>query len=219
MKKQNDAAKLVGLSWSKIRDEARAFVKAAPPNAYELATKWYSDPAWEVRFFAVIILGGLAGENADALAFLFENCGDDPSWQVNEALAMAFDDYCSAIGYEKALPTLRQWLKSKRPNLRRAVSEGLRPWTASKRQYFAQEPQRAIELLGLLKDDPSRYVQESVGNALRDISRKHPDLVVTTVREWVQAKPSSKPRRVIARFALERAVKEDPSLREIFESF
>ena len=211
-----EVSRLVGHSCSKIRAEAYEFLKAPPPRAYELARKWYEHPAWEIRFFAVLVLGGLAGDNAAALAFLFENCSGDPSWQVNEALAMAFDNYCAAVGYEKALPVIRKWLRAASPNLRRAVSEGLRPWTASKRQYFAQDPRRAIDLLGLLKDDESRYVQESVGNALRDISRKHPDLIVTTVRAWVQAKPSSKARRTIARFALEKAVQLDPALRELF---
>jgi hypothetical protein len=90
---------------------------------------------------------------------------------------MAFDDYCAAAGYEQAIPVMRQWLYAPHANLRCAVSEGLRQWTAGKRVAFANDPRLAIDLLGTLKDDPSRYVQESAGNALRDIGRKHPDLV------------------------------------------
>jgi BirA family biotin operon repressor/biotin-[acetyl-CoA-carboxylase] ligase len=130
---------------------------------------------------------------------------------------MAFDDYCAAAGYERALPVMQEWLRSESPNVRRAVSEGLRPWTASKRPYFARHPQAAIDMLGTLKDDKSRYVQESTGNALRDIGRKHFDLVLAALRAWIAEKPESKPRRTIARFALEKAVKEDGSLRQVFE--
>src|SRR5438093_3730286 len=205
-----DITTLIGLNWSALRREAQAFLSKPQPSALELAMWWYEHPAWEVRFFAVSVLGGLAGEDRRALEFLYEKCGSDPAWQVNEALAMAFDDYCAATGYEQALPEMRKWLASPFSNLRRAVSEGLRPWTAGKRPYFAANPQAAIDLLGTLKDDDSRYVQESVGNALRDISRKHPALVVEAVRAWVAEKPESKSRRTIARYALKQVIKADP---------
>ena len=39
---------------------------------------------------------------------------------------MAFDNYCKIIGYEKALPLIKEWLNSDCANVRRAVSEGLR---------------------------------------------------------------------------------------------
>jgi 3-methyladenine DNA glycosylase AlkC len=211
-----NAGDLIGLKWSDIRREGHSYLNKAGPGAFDLAVQCYSHPAWEVRAFAVQVLGSLAGRDGRALAFLFEECGNDPAWQVNEALAMAFDDYCAAVGYEQALPVMRDWLRSDSPNVRRAVSEGLRPWTASKRAYFARDPQAAVDMLGTLKDDESRYVQESVGNALRDISRKRFDLVVAALRAWVAEKPGSKPRRTISRYALERAVKDDLSLRQIY---
>src|SRR5262245_2482952 len=211
-----DAATQIGRSWSEIRRAAQAYLSEPAPRAYDLAGGWYADPAWEVRYFAVLVLGGLAAADPRALAMLYDRCGDDPAWQVNEALAMAFDDYCAAIGYPAALPEIRRWLAAPRANLHRAVSEGLRPWTASKRALFAGDPQLAIELLGTLKDDESRYVQESVGNALRDIGRKHAELVVAALRAWIAEQPDSQPRRTIARFALKHAVKDDPALRELF---
>ena len=212
-----DAATLAGKNWSALRREALAFAADPPPDAFELAVGWCRHPAWEARFFAVAVLGRLAARDGRALAYLYDACGQDGAWQVNEALAMAFDDYCAAIGYERALPELRRWLAAPSPNLRRAVSEGLRPWTAAKRALFARDPRLAIELLGTLKDDPSRYVQESVGNALRDIGRKHPELVIDALRAWLAEQPTSPARRTIARHALEQAVKSDPSLRALYE--
>jgi 3-methyladenine DNA glycosylase AlkC len=209
-----DPDQLIGQNWSAIRRAAQGFLSQPQPDMFEQAAALYAHPAWEVRSFALALLGGQAGRDPRALAFLFERCGDDPAWQANEALAMAFDDYCAAIGYEQALPTIRQWLQAPQANLRRAVSEGLRPWIANKR--FANAPQQAIDLLGTLKDDPSRYVQESTGNALRDISRKHFDLVLAALRAWLAEQPQSKARRTIAKFALEKAVKADPSLRELY---
>jgi 3-methyladenine DNA glycosylase AlkC len=134
---------------------------------------------------------------------------------VNEALAVAFDDYCAAIGYQQALPAMRRWLRAPSPNLRRAVSEGLRPWTAAKRAYFASNPQAAIDLLGMLRDDNSRYVQESVGNALRDIGRKQVALVTAALGSWLKERPDSKARRTIARYALEQGGAPEAALTEL----
>ena len=211
-----DFDQLIGKNWSTIRQAAQSFLRQPTPDAFEQAVAMYAHSAWELRSFALALLGGLAADDPRALAFLYECCGNDPAWQANEALAMAFDDYCAAIGYEQAIPVLRQWLQAPQAKLRRAASEGLRPWTARKRALFARNPQLAIELLGTLKDDPSRYVQESTGNALRDISRKHYDLVLETLRAWLAEQPQSQARRTVAKFALERAVKEDPSLRELY---
>jgi 3-methyladenine DNA glycosylase AlkC len=59
-------------------------------------------------------------------------------------------------------------------------------------------------------------VQESVGNAMRDISRKHFELVLAALRAWLAEQPQSQARRTVAKFALEQAVKVDPSLRELY---
>lgn len=211
-----DLDQLIGKSWSIIRQAARAFLAQSTSDVFEQAVAIYAHSAWEVRSFALALLGGLAAGDPRALAFLYERCGNDPAWQANEALAMVFDNYCAAVGYEQALPVLRQWLQAPQANLRRAASEGLWPWIARRRAVFASNPQLAIELLGMLKDDPSRYVQESAGNALRDISRKHFDLVLAALRSWLVEQPQSPARRMVAKFALERAVKEDPSLRDLY---
>ena len=39
-------------------------------------------------------------------------------------------------------------------------------------------------VLSQLRDDDSEYVRKSVGNALRDISRKHKSLVKAELQEW-----------------------------------
>src|SRR3954463_16736474 len=134
---------LIGKNWSAIRHSAQAFLQQPAPDTFEQAVAMYTHSAWEVRSFALALLGGLAARDPHALAFLFEHCGDDPAWQANEALAMAFDDYCAAVGYEYAMPMMRLWLQAPQANLRRAVSEGLRPWTSGKRAVFAGNPRLA----------------------------------------------------------------------------
>ena len=89
----------------------------------------------------------------------------DPDWHTQEMLTMAFDTYYRQIGYEQALPTIASWLGDSSPNVRRAVSEGLRIWT--QRPYFQQHPEQAVMLLGRLKADEHPYVRKSARNALR----------------------------------------------------
>ena len=75
-----------------------------------------------------------------------------------------------------------QWLKNSNPNTRRSVIEGLRIWTS--RPYFRENPTEAIRRISTLKGDTSEYVRKSVGNALRDISKKFPDLIKEEVNNW-----------------------------------
>jgi 3-methyladenine DNA glycosylase AlkC len=210
-----DLEQLIGKNWSAIRQVARV-PGPVPAECVRAGDRMVRPLGMGSALVRVGAAGWPGARDPRALVFLFEHCGDAPAWQVNEALAMAFDDYCAALGYEQAILAMQQWLQAPQANLRRAVSEGLRPWTAGKRAVFAGNPQLAINLLGTLKDDPSRYVQESVGNALRDISRKHFGLVLAALRAWLAEQPQSQARRTIAKFALEKAVKEDPSLRELY---
>ena len=73
-------------------------------------------------------------------------------------------------------------MKNSNPNTRRAVTEGLRIWTS--RSYFKENPMEAIERLSDLREDSSEYVRKSVGNALRDISKKHPELIKKELDSW-----------------------------------
>ena len=38
--------------------------------------------------------------------------------------------------------------------------------------------------LSFLKDDESEYVRKSIGNALKDISKKYPELVSNELKQW-----------------------------------
>ena len=101
---------------------------------------------------------------------------------MQEVLAKAFDEFCKKIGYDKSLRVIDEWLNSENPNTRRAVVEGLRIWTS--RPYFKENPNEAIRRIANLKDDSSEYVRKSVGNALRDISKKFPDLIKIELENW-----------------------------------
>ena len=146
-----------------------------------LAFAAYQSPVYQVRMYGVFLFGHLS-EDEEILHFMKAEVTKDENWRVQEILAKSFDTYCKKIGMEKALPTVTEWLQSPEPNARRAVTEGLRIWTS--RAYFKDHPEEAIHRLAALKEDSCEYVRKSVGNALRDISKKFPDFIRKEVETW-----------------------------------
>ena len=167
-----------------LREQRRArsdYASFDPEQARRVAFLAYRSEVYQVRMYAVFLLGHLSQES-DVLSFLRDDVSADSNWRVQEVLAKAFDDFCAVRGYEAALPVIDEWLSDPRPNVRRAVTEGLRIWTS--RPYFRDRPGDAVSRLSRLRGDSSEYVRKSVGNALRDISKKHPELVAAELRTW-----------------------------------
>lgn len=136
---------------------------------------------------ATTLFGYLAVENDNALRFLKEEVSTDENWRVQEMLAKAFDYVCKHKEYEVSLPLIKEWLNDNNPNVIRAVTEGLRIWTS--RPYFKENPSVAIALISKHKAHESEYLRKSIGNALRDISKKHAELIRQEVEEWDLSNP------------------------------
>ena len=149
--------------------------------AKNLAFLAYKSNIYQVRMYGVFLFGYLS-EQDDILAFMRDEVSKDDNWRVQEVLAKAFDEFCKQTGYKKSLPVIDEWLKNNNPNTRRAVTEGLRIWTS--RPYFKENPSEAIERIASLKEDASEYVRKSVGNSLRDISKKFPELIKAELNNW-----------------------------------
>jgi 3-methyladenine DNA glycosylase AlkC len=87
----------------------------------------------------------------------------------------------------RTLARLREWTTDPNPHVRRLVSEGTRPrlpW-APRLRSFQDDPGPVIELLELLKDDPTTLVRRSVANNLNDIGKDHPTVLVDVCRRWL----------------------------------
>lgn len=151
-------------------------------ESLRIAKQLFASEIYQARSLATFILGRLAASSKESLEFLKRRVSQDNDWRVQEILAKAFDRYCADLGYEQALPVIKEWLVDSSPNVRRAVTEGLRIWTG--RPYFRDHPEVAIQLLSQLRDDESEYVRKSVGNAMRDISKKHKELVRNELQRW-----------------------------------
>jgi 3-methyladenine DNA glycosylase AlkC len=110
------------------------------------------------------------------------------------------------------LARLREWVRDPSEHVRRLVSEGTRPrlpW-APRLRAFQKDPRPVLELLELLKDDPSLYVRRSVANNLNDIGKDHPELLVATAKRWLRGAGGQQPapeRKWIVRHALRSAIK------------
>jgi len=156
-------------------------------QCFEFAIELFKHEAYQARMLATTVLGKLAIEDDDALHFLKEQVSTDENWRVQEMLAKAFDEVCKSRGYEASLPIIEEWLNDNNPNVIRAVTEGLRIWTS--RSFFKENPSVAIALIAKHKSHESEYLRKSVGNALRDISKKHTELIRQEVKRWDLSNP------------------------------
>ena len=171
-----------------IIDGADQIFSAYSKEQYlNFAFEWFKSKDYQVRMLATTMLGRLANEDNNALCFLKEQVSKDSNWRVQEMLAKAFDEVCRRRGYEKSLPLIEEWINDNNPNVIRAVTEGLRIWTS--RPFFKEQPTMAIELISKHKGNKSEYLRKSVGNALKDISKKHADLIRQEVKLWDLSNP------------------------------
>jgi HEAT repeat protein len=166
------------------------FAQHPSDQARSIAMALLASDLAQARCIGTFLLGHLAPTSPADLAVLKAKVSQDEDWRVQEILAKAFDGYCAQIGYENALPTIKDWLADAAPNVCRAVTEGLRIWTG--RPYFRDHPETAIQLLARFRDHDSDYLRSSAGNALRDISKKHPQLVAAELATWDLTRPKTR---------------------------
>jgi 3-methyladenine DNA glycosylase AlkC len=108
---------------------------------------------------------------------------------------------------EQTFAVLRDWTKDRNPHVRRLASEGTRlrlPW-APRVAWLDANPERVLELLELMKDDPASLVRRSVANNLNDLGKVHSDLLIRTCAAWLE--DASNERRALVEHALRSAVK------------
>jgi 3-methyladenine DNA glycosylase AlkC len=141
----------------------------------------------------------------------------EESMRAQHALTQRFTaEYSIRAFLEKhpqaTLARLREWTRDPSEHVRRLVSEGTRPrlpW-APRLRAFQKDPRPVLELLELLKDDPSLYVRRSVANNLNDIGKDHPQLLVATAKRWLRGDGGAPPtpeRQWIVKHALRSAIK------------
>jgi len=131
-----------------------------------------------------------------ALSFSdFAECYGLEHWDISMKALAVFTSSCSSEfavrpfldkDPKKAMNYFYQWATDENGQIRRLSSEGCRPrlpWGMALRK-FKKDPTPIIPILEKLKDDPSEYVRKSVANNLNDISKDHPEIVLTLCEQW-----------------------------------
>ena len=87
---------------------------------------------------------------------------------------------------ERMMAVMRAWSLDENVHVRRLSSEGMRirlPW-AKKLTVALEQFDDFKAILSNLKDDPSRFVQKSVGNNLNDLYKEAPEKAEEIIGEW-----------------------------------
>ncbi|TFY87203.1 DNA alkylation repair protein [Pseudomonas kairouanensis] len=108
---------------------------------------------------------------------------------------------------QRTLAVMQTWSLDDNEHVRRLASEGSRPrlpWSFRLGEIQAN-PELCASILDNLKADPSLYVRKSVANHLNDITKDHPDWVLTLIEGWSLDNPHT---AWIARHALRSLIKQ-----------
>jgi 3-methyladenine DNA glycosylase AlkC len=144
-------------------------------------------------------------ENLEGVLPCFESAAASPDWSTREYAQMSFRKLIRRHP-DEAKAYLLKFSKSEDANVRRFVSETLRP--VQENRWFYQSPDYPLSVIrGMLKES-SAYPRTSVGNNLSDLARQCPETVYDVVRELVES--GDRNSRWIAFRACRNLVREDP---------
>lgn len=135
----------------------------------------------------------------------FETAAGMDHWEPREHAQGLFRKVIKAHK-EEIREFLLRLVQSEDPNLRRFVSETLRPVVEN--QWLYKDLDYCLSILRHLFKESHPYPRTSVGNNLSDIARREPELVYGLVRELVRME--DKNATWIATRACRNLVKQDP---------
>lgn len=133
----------------------------------------------------IFLMGEYGKTHPTNVLDFFAEVASAEEWEIREFAAGGFQKLLEP-NKEILHPWLRRMAQAESPNARRFVSEMLRP--VSTGRWLREEPQYSISVLRLLFQEGHPYPRTSVGNNLSDLSRYHPDLILSIVRELVESK-------------------------------
>jgi len=159
---------------------------------------FYTHRSDTVRCWAAYCIGQNSSLSTQALFEQIAPLAADSHFGVREVAWMACRAHITAH-LEESIRILSAWAKSEDENLRRFASEATRPrgvWCAHL-EALKEQPALALPILEALRADPSRYVQNSVGNWLNDAAKSQADFVRELCAAWQAQSPTKETSYII----------------------
>jgi len=166
-----------------------------------------SHPCDTLRGWAAYMIGQSSGLKIEEKLERIAPLADDPHFGVREWAWLSLRHHCVEMPQEM-IQLLSPWTK-KTENYRRFASEITRPrgvWCAHV-PLLKENPHLALPLLSALKEDPSRYVQNSVANWLNDAFKSKQQWVEDLCAQW-QKESHTKETSYICKRALRNSGKQ-----------
>ncbi|MEK4510568.1 DNA alkylation repair protein [Paenibacillus sp. FSL K6-2524] len=153
-----------------------------------------------VRCWAAYIIGLGQGVSLEKKLISIRPFAADSHFGVREIAWMALRESISK-DLKKSIAILIAWVSDEDANIRRFAIESTRPqgvW-AKHITELKENPDLGRSLLEIVKSDPAKYVQDSVGNWLNDVSKTNPDWVLQICDEWLVTSDTIETKRIVIR--------------------
>ncbi|MFQ5749729.1 MAG: DNA alkylation repair protein [Planctomycetota bacterium] len=172
-----------------------------------------------VRFFLPGVAFRLLEDRPREALRTVRSLAGDPEYRVAEAVqAFGVRPCAQALGPD-VVAELLDWIHDPSLFLRRAAVEGCRPrgvWVRHL-EWACRSPALLLPLLEPLREERERYVANAVGNALNDVSKDHPRLVLDVAGRWLSSPPHGPQTGRMVQKALRTLVKRgDPFALRLF---
>ena len=152
-------------------------------DVYEVgATLFEKSEDFQSKGVALGVLSFYGIDDYNAVLPFFEASASSVDWNMREFAQMFFRKLIRKWPNE-IKEYLLKLTEHKDPNIRRFVSETLRP--VKENRWFYKNPDYSLFILRNLFKESSQYPRTSVGNNLSDLARHLPDLVLDLVDELV----------------------------------
>lgn len=141
-----------------------------------------------LRVFAVYLLAGVAGGVPGGFHEVqprARSWATHADWEVREMVGAILRATLKASP-AAVIPVMETWIQADDENLRRVVTESLRPLADIKWLRDSARNDAVLGLLAQCRADPSTYVRKSVGNNLKDLTKYMPEKILALAATWIQ---------------------------------